>query len=438
MSELAIRPGVVIGDKYEVVAKLGAGGMGVVFEARHRWLDRRVAVKVLRTESMHGDPEFRARFTREARVMSRLDHPNAVTVYDYGEHDGALFIAMEYLDGHALEDEVGDGPIDKWRAIEICLQMCDVLTVTHEIGLVHRDIKPENIFITETDAGPHATMVDFGLAFIASDEDLSRMTKEGMVAGTPQFLSPEQARGSSDLGAASDIYSLGCVLYELLCGEPVVEGATLMEMLNAHVYVPATSMRVQVPDLELPAALDNFVLSMLAKSPEGRPSAFEASTFFRKLLASEEMRGRGRPARLLQPRSRRAVTATGVAGASATVAAASGPGAAAAGTLGVVGEVPSELLVAAHATGWKVSPWVDGGSFDVVVAMSPDAVTPQLAAAYPTVAVVGSASISEAVALLELGVQDVLVDAEPGEILRKAKRLHESRQRRGRESDSRV
>ncbi len=435
MSEMAIRPGVVIGDKYEVVTKLGAGGMGVVLEARHRWLDRRVAVKVLRTASMHDDPEFRARFTREARVMSRLDHPNAVTVYDYGEHEGALFIAMEYLEGHPLEDEVGDGPVDKWRAIEICLQMCDVLTVTHEIGLVHRDIKPENIFITETDAGPHATMVDFGLAFIASDEDLSRMTKEGTVAGTPQFLSPEQARGSSDLGPASDIYSLGCVLYELLCGEPVVEGATLMEMLNAHVYVPAKSMRVQAPDLEIPAALDNFVLSMLAKSPEARPSAFEAGTFFRKLLASEEMRGRGRPARLLQPRSRRAVTATGVAGASATVAAASGSREAAAGALGVVGvvgEVSSELMVAAHSSGWQVSPWVDGGSFDVVVAMSPDAVTPQLTAAYPTVAVVGSASISQAVALLEIGVEDVLVDDEPGEILRKAKRLHESRQRRGR------
>lgn len=429
MSQLDLRPGTVIGGKYEVVGKLGAGGMGVVMEARHTSLDRRVAVKLLHTESTD-DPEFRARFDREARVMSRLDHPNAVTVFDYGEHDGALFIVMEYLVGHPLESEVGDGPIDKRRALEIGLQMCDVLTVTHEMGLVHRDIKPENIFITDTDAGPHATLVDFGLAFIAKDEDLSRMTQEGQLAGTPQFLSPEQARGLPDIGPKSDVYSMGCVLYELLCGEPVVEPATLIEMLNAHVYVPATSMRVEAPDAEIPGSLDNFVLSMLAKEPAGRPSAFEASTFLRKLLASEEMRGRGRPARLLQPRSRRAVTAAGQAKASAKA-----PGAfddKNPGVLGLLGEASTQLTVAANAAGWYVRDWQPGGDFDVVVALSADVVTREIASDHPTLAVVGAPSIGDAVKLLELGVEDVAVDATPDEILRKVQRLYDSRKRRGR------
>lgn len=429
MSQIALSPDAVIGGKYQVVDKLGAGGMGVVLEARHTSLDRRVAVKLLHAQSTD-DPEFRARFDREAKVMSRLDHPNAVTVYDYGEHDGALYIVMEYLVGHPLESEVGDGPIDKRRALEIALQMCDVLTVTHEMGLVHRDIKPENIFITETDAGPHATLVDFGLAFIAKDEDLSRMTQEGRLAGTPQFLSPEQARGLADIGPKSDIYSLGCVLYELLCGESVVEPAKLIEMLNAHVYVPTTSMRLKAPDVDIPASLDNFVLSMLAKEPEGRPSAFEASTFLRKLLASEEMRGRGRPARLLEPRSRRAVTAAGLAKASATAPNASG--ATNPGVLGLVGEASTEFSVAAQAAGWSVRDWQPGGDFDVVVALSPESVTRELAAAHPTLAVVGSPSIGRAVELLEMGVEDVAVDDAPDELLRKIQRLYDSRKRRGR------
>lgn len=434
MSDFDLKPGMVVGDKYEIGEQLGAGGMGVVFEARHMWLDRKVAVKLLRTTSMHDDPDFRARFTREARVMSRLEHPNAVAVYDYGEHDGALFIAMEYLDGHSLEHEVGDGPMDRWRAIEICLQMCDVLTATHEIGLIHRDIKPENIFITETEAGPHATLVDFGLAFISSDENLSRMTQEGAVTGTPQFLSPEQARGDAEIGPGSDIYSLGCVLYEMLCGEPVVEGDTFFVLLNAHVYVPATGLRVKAPELDIPAALDNFVLSMLAKSADARPSAFEAGKFFRKLLASEDMRGRGRPARLLQPRDRRAVTAANAAvsgGSRGSTNGSSGEGTE--GRLGVIGELTSELMVAAHASGWTVEQWAEGGNFDVVVAMSPELVTAELAARYPMLAVVGAASISRAVSLLEAGVDDVLVDDEADEILRKAARLRDSRTRRGRE-----
>jgi serine/threonine protein kinase len=430
VSELRIQPGDVIGDKYEVVSKLGEGGMGVVFEGRHLSLDRRVAIKLLRDDSKNDDADFRARFEREAKVQSRLEHPHAVTVYDYGSHDEALFLVMEFLEGHTLEDELGDGPLALTRALDIAEQICDVLTVTHDMELVHRDIKPENIFITETDSGPHAILVDFGLAFIRTDEDLARLTQEGIVAGTPQFLSPEQAR-ARDIGPASDIYSMGCVLYELLTGEPVVQGKSMMDLLNQHVMVPATSMRVKAPDAEISASLDNFVLSMLAKEPDERPTAIEAATFLRKTLASDDMRGRGRPARLLQPRTRRALTASDMEGATDSKDAATETPASERRSLGVIGEVSKDLVVAGHVSGWQPEQFSAGGSFDVVVAMDRGAVTAELTSAYPTIAVVGSHSISDAVELLQLGVEDVVAFDEPEEIVRKAARLHTSRKRRG-------
>ncbi|MGM0555517.1 MAG: serine/threonine protein kinase [Myxococcota bacterium] len=432
MSQTNVQIGDVIDDKYEVVGELGAGGMGVVLEGLHRGLDRKVAIKLLRDNSKNNDPDFRARFSREAKVQSRLDHPNAVRVYDYGSHEGALFLVMEFLQGHPLEDEVGDGPMEQRRALVLAEQICDVLTVTHDMNLVHRDIKPENIFITETDQGPHATLVDFGLAFIATDEDLARLTQEGIVAGTPQFLSPEQARGRADIGPASDIYSLGCVLYELLTGEPVVEGESIIHLLNQHVMVPATSMRMKVPEAEISASLDNFVLSMLAKEPAERPTAIEAGTFLRKTLASDDMRGRGRPARLLQPRTRRALTASGMDGADVPERTAEDIPADKRRSLGVIGEISKDLVVAAHVSGWQPKPFSPGGSFDVVVAMRPDDVTEELVSNYPTMAVVGSYSVSEAVDLLEMGVEDILAFDESEDIIRKAQRLFVSQQRRGR------
>lgn len=423
----------VLADKYQMVREIGAGGFGVVYEARHLGLDRRVAMKLMRGDDMNMDPEFRERFAREARVMSRLEHPNAVRVYDYGEHGNMLYIAMEFLEGHPLEDELPPDGMEIRRALEIIEQMCDVLTLTHSMGLVHRDIKPDNIFITDTDHGVHATLVDFGLAFIAGDQDLSRMTREGVLAGTPQFLSPEQAQASRDIGPPSDIYSLGCVLYELLCGQPAVTGKTVLEFLNQHVFVPATSLRVRAPDAGISPALDNFTLSMLHKDPAGRPTAFEAATFLRKMLASDDMRGRGRPAGLLQPRAVRALTAnhlTDQGGAFRQTLPVTPTGTHP--VLGVLGEVSAELTVAASVAGWEVRAYAPGAALDVLVVMDPAALTSALTAAYPTVAVVGSTSIPRGVELLHLGADDLVDRADPNEILRKARRLHAVIQRRGR------
>lgn len=436
MSKPTLKPGDVIDGKYKIQRQIGEGGMGVVFEAYHSGLDRRVAVKVLRSGDISEDSEFRTRFTREARVMSRLQHPNAVTVYDHGEYNGALYIVMEFLEGHPLDAEVDDGVVEMGRALVISEQICDVLTVTHEMGLVHRDIKPENIFITETDEGPLATLVDFGLAFIASDEDLSRMTRDGTLAGTPLYLSPEQASASKDLGPPSDIYSMGCVLYELLCGVPVVEGESVLALLNAHVFVPAQSMRVKVPDSAIPATLDNFVLSMLSKSAGARPSAFEAATFLRKMLASESMRGRGRPARLLQPRSQRAVTAAAyesgpIERADTLVGEVSKTAKQPLRALGVIGQISDELRVAARMSGWQPSEWVAGEAYNVVLAMAPEAVSEELTQNYTTLCVADPDSIDTTVRLLKLGVQDLAVRGEIDEMMRKAERLDNSRRRRG-------
>jgi serine/threonine protein kinase len=319
-----------------------------------------------------------------------------------------------------------------------------VLTVTHEMDLVHRDIKPDNIFITETDYGPHATLVDFGLAFIATDEDLSRITQAGTIAGTPQFLSPEQATAANIIGPPSDIYSLGCVIYELLIGVPVVDTGSIMEMLNAHVFVPATSMRVEAPESAIPASVDTFVLSMLAKTPEDRPTAFEAATFFRKMLASDDVRGRGRPAGLLEPRSNRALTSSNLkhgknklsTNAPSLEDTLDQPGSSGTRRLGVCGDISRSLVSAARAAGWQPMPLslnpTSQQALDVVVVLDSNDVSREITSKHPTIAVVGSDSIMDAVDLLKVGVQDVVADGDPQEIIRKAQRLYRSQQRRSR------
>lgn len=425
MSTSGIKIGDRISGRYELVRKIGAGGGGTVYEATHIGLDRQVALKTLKEPAFDGE-EFSKRFSREAKVMSRLDHPNAVRVFDFGEHEGTLFIVMELLEGKPLLDETNEGRLEMERAMGIVAQLCDVLTVTHDMNLIHRDIKPENVFLVEEEAGTRAKLVDFGLAFISDDEDLSRMTQEGMVSGTPQYLSPEQALGSTDIGAESDIYSLGCMFYEMLTGHRPFEGKTMIMLLNAHLYVPTTSLRVKAPEAEIPAALDSLVLSMMAKEAADRPTAVGVATFLRRMLASDDVRGRGRPSTLLEPRAGRAVTASHLAAASREpdkeTSTDSGL------RLGVIGEISPDLIAAARSSGWRVEPF--DGACDVLVVCNREAITAELAEAHPIVAVLESDSVTSAVELLKLGVEDVLDVYSADEIIRKVARVHRSRSRR--------
>ncbi|MCA9605560.1 MAG: serine/threonine protein kinase, partial [Myxococcales bacterium] len=183
--------GTVVAGRYRIDAELGRGGMGIVYRAAQLPLERPVAVKVLRKE-LALDERARMRFEREARVASALAHPAAVTIHDFGEHEGAAFLVMELLEGATLATRIGGAPLPVAEAIELATQLAEVVAAAHAIGLVHRDLKPENVMLVED----RVRVLDFGLAFLRAPGPAGRMTREGVVVGTPEYLSPEQARGS--------------------------------------------------------------------------------------------------------------------------------------------------------------------------------------------------------------------------------------------------
>ncbi len=257
--------------QYRLGKRLGGGGMGEVFEAEHRLLRRRCAVKLIRPDRMR-DPAVLERFEREVQSMATLTHPNSVDVYDYGHaDDGTFYYVMEYLPGMTLEQMVSrHGTLPAERAIHFLRQVCRALKEAHGIGLLHRDIKPGNIIACER-GGEHdvAKLLDYGLVQTPGlGDEAKRLTLQGMILGSPPFMPPEQATGRSDVDARADIYSLGGVGYYLLTGRPPFERETAMEMLLAHAYEvvePPSTFRADVPrDLEA------VILRCLEKKPEGR------------------------------------------------------------------------------------------------------------------------------------------------------------------------
>ncbi|CAN5809396.1 Stk1 family PASTA domain-containing Ser/Thr kinase [soil metagenome] len=255
-----------LSDRYEVGEILGFGGMSEVHLARDTRLHRDVAVKVLRAD-LARDPSFYLRFRREAQNAAALNHPAIVAVYDTGEADtpaGPLpYIVMEYVDGVTLRDIVhNDGPMPTKRAIEVIADACQALNFSHNHGIIHRDVKPANIMISKTGA---VKVMDFGIARALADT--SSVTQTAAVIGTAQYLSPEQASGNP-VDARSDVYSLGCVLYEMLTGEPPFVGDSPVAVAYQHVRedpVPP-SQRYEGISPEL----DAVVLKALAKNPENR------------------------------------------------------------------------------------------------------------------------------------------------------------------------
>jgi serine/threonine-protein kinase len=295
------RPGDLIAGRYRIVGALGAGSTGAVYEAVHEGLGKPVALKLLFGE-LAATLEYRARFVREARVTCMLRHPGAVTVHDFGEHDGRPYLVMELLHGRSLRSLVDDGlpllPLP--RALAIAGQLADALAAAHAIPLVHRDVKPENVvLVAEPDGGERAVLVDFGLAFLPyTSGTLGRVTDAGLISGTPGYLSPEQGR-SLEVGPPADVYSLGCVVFEMVTGAPIFAGAQGLELVAFHAYVPARAPRAARPDRNLPEALDELVVEMLAKAPARRPTAAEV----RRRLA-DIARGGGVPARVVHARTR--------------------------------------------------------------------------------------------------------------------------------------
>lgn len=255
-----------LSGRYELGEILGFGGMSEVHLARDTRLHRDVAVKVLRAD-LARDPSFYLRFRREAQNAAALNHPAIVAVYDTGEAEtsaGPLpYIVMEYVDGVTLRDIVHtDGPMPPQRAIEIIADACQALNFSHQHGIIHRDVKPANIMISKNKA---VKVMDFGIARALADS--SSVTQTAAVIGTAQYLSPEQARGEP-VDARSDVYSLGCVLYEILTGEPPFVGDTPVAVAYQHVREDPVPPSHRLPGLS--PFLDAVVLKALAKNPENR------------------------------------------------------------------------------------------------------------------------------------------------------------------------
>jgi hypothetical protein len=254
-------PTVVAG--YRIDGRLGEGGMGTVYRATQLSLERVVALKLL-TAELSSDPAFRERFRREGLLQAALDHPHIVTVYEAGETDNRLFLAMRMVEGPTLKDLILRRQLDDRRALRLLTQVAEALDAAHAKGLIHRDVKPQNVLVG---AGDHAYLADFGLTKGNDDE---AMTETGQFVGTIDYISPEQARGGRATGR-SDVYALAAVLCECLTGQVPFERSTEERALLAHLTEPPP--RPSQMRTDIPAAMDGVLASGMAKEPEDRPTS---------------------------------------------------------------------------------------------------------------------------------------------------------------------
>src|SRR3954454_19747056 len=260
--------GELVADRYELLEVVGTGGMSTVYCALDTLLERNVALKVLHPH-YGDDEEYVERFRREARSVAQLSHPNIVTVIDRGESDAQQYIVFEYVDGESLKQLVDRaGPLPARRVVELGVQMADALAFAHQHGLVHRDVKPQNVLINSEG---EARVTDFGIARSLDVEH--GVTQTGTVLGTSNYLSPEQARGQT-VTPATDVYSLGVVLYELLTGEVPFPGETFVAVAMKHINEEPPSVLEKRPDT--PARLVYIVERALAKDPADRFPSMDA------------------------------------------------------------------------------------------------------------------------------------------------------------------
>ncbi len=251
----------ILGNRYELIEKIGEGGMSYVYRARCQILDRIVAIKILK-EEYSNDQAFVSRFRTEAMAAARLSHPNIVNIYDVGEHDDVYYIVMEYVEGTTLKELIAqEAPLPVGRAIDIAVMICDGIQHAHDKGIIHRDIKPHNILITTTGM---VKVADFGIAQAISKKTI---TFGGNIVGSVHYISPEQAKGEP-VTIATDIYSLGCVLYEMLTGTPPFDAESPVTVALKHIHDEITPPR-QINE-SIPMALEGIIYRAMEKVPEKR------------------------------------------------------------------------------------------------------------------------------------------------------------------------
>jgi len=291
-----------LGDRYDLEKQVGEGGMATVYRARDLKIERTVAIKVLRPElsvSLGAD-----RFLREIRVAANLQHPNILSLYDSGEAPGGLlYYVMPFIEGESLRDRLNkEQQLPIHDALQIAREAAEALQYAHERGIVHRDIKPENILLL----GGHALVADFGIARAVSSAGGDKLTQTGMAVGTPHYMSPEQALGSDHVDARSDVYSLGCVLYEVLIGQPPFTGPNAMAIMARHSMEVVPSL--QVVRASIPDEVEDVIMQALEKTPADR---FQSMTEFAERLSDAEAE-----AAMARTAARRASTAARRAAAS--------------------------------------------------------------------------------------------------------------------------
>ncbi|HEY6475799.1 MAG TPA: protein kinase [Polyangia bacterium] len=281
--------GTVVGDRYRIVSRIGVGGMGAVYRAEHTMMRRDLAIKVLLPE-LSGKEEFARRFEREAESASRLAHPNIITVTDFGRTaEGSLFLAMEFLAGTSLSAAIAEGPLPLQRALAIERQILRALDHAHGAGVVHRDLKPENIMLVERDGQRDVVKIlDFGIAKVTEPQSGGQaLTQAGVIFGTPEYLSPEQALGEP-VDARTDIYAAGVILFEMLAGRRPFESEDKVKIISMHLAHAAPRIRDVNPAVRLPTPFELLVLQAMEKSRDNR---FATAAAFLQALDDAEVQG---------------------------------------------------------------------------------------------------------------------------------------------------
>jgi serine/threonine protein kinase len=278
-----LRPDLAVFPGYEVLSVLGRGAMGVVYKARQVGLDRFVALKVL-PQGGEADKESLQRFRTEAKATAQLHHPNIVQIFDIGEEDELPYFSLEFVDGGSLAQKLRGQPQPPRQAVLLVETLARAIAIAHERGIIHRDLKPANVLLTKDG---QAKITDFGLAKLLGEKN--RYTVHGAILGTPSYMAPEQARGQTKLICpATDVFSLGAILYEMLTGRPPFQGATVFDTMRQLMHERAKPLRQMRP--ELPLDLERIAMHCLEKIPADRyPLASDLADDLRRFLSGQEV-----------------------------------------------------------------------------------------------------------------------------------------------------